>query len=266
MFSHNRSIYRTVDANLYRSSNCQRAVMRHRIAAVDEVNETRRSQLLRLMGERFNDSQAELGRALRRSPTTVWRWISRGKHEKPIGEKVAREIEQQLNLPAYWLDGVAQVMLPSLAGVDVLSTKAHQLQLRAVPLLSAETALKYFTGQSAATAERIGVVYSSKEDAGPNTVALLVRLAANEPEYTVGDRIFVDPDVLPAPGDMVLALVNGIELVLRKLRMLTADGKRFELLARDPNFPAISSDTDQVRICGVCIEHHRYRHAGGGGF
>lgn len=61
----------------------------------------RRARLRRLVNERFGGNQAELARALGRSPSLVWQYLS---GHREIGEKFARHVERCLGLPRFWLD------------------------------------------------------------------------------------------------------------------------------------------------------------------
>ena len=61
----------------------------------------RRVRLRRLVNERFGGNQAELARAVGRSPSLVWQYLS---GHREIGEKFARHVERCLGLPRFWLD------------------------------------------------------------------------------------------------------------------------------------------------------------------
>ena len=61
----------------------------------------RRARLRRLVNERFGGNQAELARAIGRSPSLVWQYLS---GHREIGEKFARHVERCLGLPRFWLD------------------------------------------------------------------------------------------------------------------------------------------------------------------
>jgi hypothetical protein len=73
----------------------------------EDVRRTRHSRLMQLYKERFEENAAALARALGKEPAFI---RFRLQPEKPggrwIGEKLAREIEQKLELPDRWMDGV----------------------------------------------------------------------------------------------------------------------------------------------------------------
>lgn len=61
-----------------------------------------RSKALKaLIDEKFGGKQADFARAIGRSPSSVWQWLS---GHRNVGEKVAREIERKLRLPSGYLD------------------------------------------------------------------------------------------------------------------------------------------------------------------
>ena len=65
----------------------------------------RRERLRSYMRLECNGRQVELAEELGKSPATVSRFFNE-KNRKRIGEELAREIEEKLKKPRYWLDGV----------------------------------------------------------------------------------------------------------------------------------------------------------------
>jgi len=76
-----------------------------------EIYETRRRNLIGLMGSRYGGKQINLANAINMSPTYLSRVIN---GQKNMGEELSREIAQSLNLPATWLD--ANHDLPQMRG------------------------------------------------------------------------------------------------------------------------------------------------------
>lgn len=77
-----------------------------RYLRVMNVYEIRRALLAQLIEKRFDGSQADFARASGISPTYVTRMLKddTSPSRKRIGEGLARQIEDRLNLPALWLD------------------------------------------------------------------------------------------------------------------------------------------------------------------
>ena len=77
-----------------------------RYLGVMNVYEIRRARLAQLITKRFDGSQADFARASGISPTYVTRMLKddASPSRKRIGEDLARQIEDRLNLPSHWLD------------------------------------------------------------------------------------------------------------------------------------------------------------------
>jgi len=101
-------------------------------------------------------------------------------------------------------------------------------------------------------------------DLSPKAFALVVRGESMDPEFRDGDKIIVDPDVAPQPGDFVVAkLDREDEATFKKYRPrgFDKDGAPIiELLPINPDWPTLMLDADHPgRIVGTLIEHRRYR-------
>lgn len=230
---------------------------------MDKFSERRRDALAQLLRTRFDGSQADLARAIHRSPSTVWRLLTDGEHSKAIGESLARDIERLLGLPEYWMDGMAQALHPGAAGQDVYSPAASNTP-RAVALYQeSDAAVRASKGPGGV--RQIGSMFISS-GAGAGAWALVVASDAMSPSIMVGDRVVIDPDVRPIPGDIVLAIVNHNQALLRRIRSPSSQLVQFDLVPHNSDYPVVSSDRQAVRIAGTMIEHHRIRATRQGAF
>lgn len=98
----------------------------------------------------------------------------------------------------------------------------------------------------------------------PRAFALVVRGESMDPEFKDGDKIIVDPDVTPQPGDFVVAkLDREDEASFKKYRPrgFDKDGAPIiELVPVNPDWPTLTISADNPgRIVGTLIEHRRYR-------
>lgn len=210
----------------------------------------------RLLASRFEENQASLARAIHRAPATVWRLLTDGDHAKRIGEALARDIERELQLAPYWLDGAAQVVRSESTEVpDLIHDGAPRRGPYAVPIISFESATRRFTG-ARDEEEALGVIYGN-EAMSTAAYALVVRGEAMWPDYMEGDRVFVDPEASPVPGDVVVALIADRDLVIRKYRPIS--DSLFELTAKNPDYANINCANVKCKITGVVVEHHRFR-------
>ena len=96
-------------------------------------------------------------------------------------------------------------------------------------------------------------------DCGPRSFVVDITDKSNEPLFSPGDAVAIDPDVLPRPGDMVLAVMKPEERpVFRRYQARTAPtGTKFVELAplnATWDTDVIHSDADG-RIIGVMTEH-----------
>ncbi|MFT0547465.1 S24 family peptidase [Allopusillimonas ginsengisoli] len=81
--------------------------------------------------------------------------------------------------------------------------------------------------------------------------------------FNEGDRIIVDCDLHPRPGDFVVAKNGGEEATFKKYRLAGVDADTgneiFELMPLNPDYPSLRSDERAIYIIGVMVEHRRYR-------
>lgn len=93
--------------------------------------------------------------------------------------------------------------------------------------------------------------------------AFALEIAGNSmyPEFKPGDRIIVDQEVCPQPGDFVVARNGGYEATFKKYRPRGIDesgNEVFELVPLNEDYPTLSSRTEPLIIIGTMMEHRRY--------
>lgn len=80
------------------------------------------------------------------------------------------------------------------------------------------------------------------------------------PEFRPGDRVLIDPDVSPNPGDYVAARNTRQEATFKKYRVRgigDTGAEVFELVPLNDNYPVLRSDELHLRVIGTMIEHRR---------
>lgn len=95
-----------------------------------------------------------------------------------------------------------------------------------------------------------------------STFALEIKGDSMLPEFKPGDRVIIDPEVAPQPGDYVVAKNGGNDATFKKYRPRGVDSAGqtvFELAPLNDDFPTIRSDVEPVRIIGTMVEHRKYR-------
>lgn len=80
------------------------------------------------------------------------------------------------------------------------------------------------------------------------------------PDFRPGDRVLIDPDVSPNPGDFVAARNTKQEATFKKYRVRGIDdaGKEiFELVPLNNDYPVLRSDEHHLIVIGTMLEHRR---------
>lgn len=80
------------------------------------------------------------------------------------------------------------------------------------------------------------------------------------PDFRPGDRVLIDPDVLPRPGDFVAARNTKQEATFKKYRVRginEAGQEIFELVPLNDDYPVLRSDEQHLIVIGTMIEHRR---------
>ena len=99
---------------------------------------------------------------------------------------------------------------------------------------------------------------------GPAAFGLVIHGTSMTPEFEDGDKIIVDPDITPVPGDFVVAkLDDADEATFKKYRPrgIDATGRPvIELVPLNEDWPSLRIDAEHPgRIVGTMVEHRRYR-------
>ncbi len=107
-------------------------------------------------------------------------------------------------------------------------------------------------------------VLITEQHLGSAAFGLVISGTSMAPEFEDGDKIIVDPDVTPVPGDFVVAKLDDAgEATFKKYRPRGVDAAGrpvIELVPLNEDWPSLRIDADHPgRIVGTMIEHRRYR-------
>ncbi|MDN4057145.1 S24 family peptidase [Massilia sp. YIM B02769] len=193
------------------------------------------------------------------TPAKERSFFSQLQKDASFGERVARRLEQQYKMGVGYLDTPIGVGLPPKAPFDENVVPA-QLGLRPIPVISSVQAgalrdmeTPYPTGA--------GYAYEyTDQDLSPWAFALDVEGLSMSPEFKPGDRIIVDPEISPNPGDFVVARNGSEQATFKKYRPRGIDGAGnmvFELVPLNDDYPTLRSDTEHLSIIGVVTEHRK---------
>lgn len=199
------------------------------------------------------------------SPPAVGYWFA---DANGIDAEPARKVGAFLDVDAVWLekgDGAPENALTveqSRASYDI-NVRTVDAGLRPIPVISAIQAgkLKEISDPYPPGAG-FDVEYTS-DDVSPWTFALEIEGESMLLEFRPGDRVIIDPDMAPNPGDFVAAKNTREEATFKKYRPRRMDENGntiFELVPLNPDYPVMQSDVEHLEIIGVMIEHRkRYR-------
>lgn len=175
-----------------------------------------------------------------RDPTQTSRFMG-DNATKNIGDDMARHIEKCFDLPEGWLDQEHQTT--NIANAVNVSDTGLSIQM--VPVISWVQAGAWTEIGYSEVDLSIAETYPCPVPCGPMTYILRVIGESMVDEYRPGDMIFVDPEVVPAHGDDVIALMLETGETTFK-RLIEESGHRF-LKALNKNWP-----DPIVKINGNC--------------
>lgn len=205
-----------------------------------DIPATRRDNLRKLRKKRFT-SNADLARAIERSSSQVNDMLS---GSKSFGPKVARYIEEKLQLPRGYLDESHDLkQVPAAFG-------------KRIPILSFVQAGAWTESGDNSYDEWIDVSSNTPNEA----YALRIRGRSMEPVFREGEIVIVDPTVSACAGDYVIARVansSGNEATIKQYAVTGVDRagvETFELRPLSPLFPTLSSKELDIDLLGVVVE------------
>lgn len=82
------------------------------------------------------------------------------------------------------------------------------------------------------------------------------------PDFRPGDRVLIDPEIAPSPGDFVVAKNGSNEATFKKYRPRGINERGdhvFELVPLNTDYETMRSDYTPIAIIGTMVEHRRYR-------
>lgn len=99
-----------------------------------------------------------------------------------------------------------------------------------------------------------------EDDASPWAFYLEIEGDSMLPEFRPGDRVLIDPEVQPRPGDFVAARNTKQEATFKKYRVrgIGDNGQEvFELVPLNDDYPILRSDEQHLTVVGTMLEHRR---------
>lgn len=162
-----------------------------------------------------------------------------------------------LNVWLSWLT-VGDQSLP-----DTPNPFAPASPFRGVPVVDYEQAGRWGTDGGLPVGAN-GDVVAADPEISQRAFALVIRDNSMAPDFSEGDKIILDPDVTPQPGDLVVAKLDSeAEATFKKFRPRGADGtgaSPIELAPLNPDWPTLVINAENPgRIIATLVEQRRYR-------
>jgi SOS-response transcriptional repressor LexA len=138
---------------------------------------------------------------------------------------------------------------------------------RAIPVISAVQA-GLMTDMEApyAPGDGFDIIYTDDELLSAFAFGLEIEGLSMMPDFRPGDRVIIDPDLAPNPGDFVVAKNGGNQATFKKYRPrgVSENGDEiFELVPLNEDFASMRSDATHLQVIGVMTEHRKRFRRGG---
>lgn len=219
---------------------------------------------MKTIGERIKEcrkalklTQAQVARKLNVSYVAVSQWER--DDTTPSGKNLYN-LANALGCTTTWL-------LYGMENTETAQPSAQTPLIYSVPLISAGQARMWLEDGEGWGFTREAGSHDLLTENVPSSRAFAISVddESMEPEFRVGDKVIVDPDITPKPGDHVIAYTEGAgtfsSIAIRKYRQLSSlhEGGSYELIPLNSDYPKLNSDNIPVKIIGTVIEHRRYR-------
>lgn len=164
--------------------------------------------------------------------------------------------------PDWLATGEGEMLPPTGQRQDASNVLPAQIGTRRVPLINYVQAGVW---TEALEREAIGSDFEyllTDLDLSASAFALEIKGDSMLPNFRPGDRVIIDPEICPNPGDFVVAKNGEEEATFKKYRprgMTDRGNLIFELTPLNPDFAPIRSDQTPIRIVGTMVEHRQYR-------
>lgn len=181
---------------------------------------------------------------------------------KMMGDAMARRIEEALGEPNGWMDKSHPSKKESESSGEGrpfdVNISPMMLASRPIPVISSVQAGALRDMENPyEPGDGYAVEYTEDPKLSRWAFCLDVEGLSMSPRFQPGDRLFVDPDRAPGPGNFVVARNGSNQATFKKYRPrgMDANGNEiFELVPLNDDFPTLRSDNEQLYVIGVVTE------------
>jgi len=200
-------------------------------------------------------TQAQIATETNKSAGAVTQWLDGT--TKSLRAETAAALERATGYRAAWL---VTGKGPKL--VDVQNVSPADLGARRIPLISyVQAGVWTDVIDNYQPGDADEYLLTDLELSG-GAFALEIKGDSMLPEFKPGDRVIIDPNISPQPGDFVVAKNGDEEATFKKYRPRGVSERGdtvFELVPLNEDYPSMRSDVTPIRIVGTMVEHRKYR-------
>lgn len=166
-----------------------------------------------------------------------------------------------LGVSALWLETGKGPMTPEQPSVDTTfdqNVSLVRLPSRPIPVISSVQAGALRDMENPyEPGDGYAIEYTEDPKLSRWAFCLDVEGMSMAPRFQPGDRLFVDPDRSPSPGNFVVARNGSNQATFKKYRprgIDAAGNEIFELVPLNDDFPTLRSDQETLVVIGVVTE------------
>lgn len=210
-------------------------------------------------------SQSELARRVKATRGAVSFWFTGATKELTAENLVAAASALGVN-PVWLATGKGSKGLDSDTSAPDFDNNVAPSKIgsRRVPLINYVQAGELTEIGAAFSGEALEFLLTDMQ-LSDHAFALEISGKSMYPDFKPGDRIIIDQEVCPQPGDFVVARNGGYEATFKKYRPRGIDengNEVFELVPLNEDYPTLSTRTEPLIIIGTMVEHRRYYRRG----
>jgi SOS-response transcriptional repressor LexA len=213
-------------------------------------------------------TKKDIAAALGVSKQSITGWEKTGRITKPNLAKFSELLK--INLKWFYSDeGTPADSIRKYDKLSVVPRKQERFDQNVIPVPAGKRAIPVISAVQAGKLTEINDPYPAgagyaveyaDDDLSRWAFALEIDGDSMLPDFRPGDRVIVDPEIAPNPGDFVVAKNGREEATFKKYRPrgIGPDGNMiFELVPLNDDYPTMRSDVESLRVIGVMVEHRK---------